>query len=382
MAETDGPRLATEDEFPELMSLLDRSFQYERGGMAARYPFVYDPTNADRHAVITQDGKIVSHAAAIPQTLLGNGDSVECWGIGGVATHKQHRGNGYMTQLLEFWLERMDAADVPLAELGGDRQRYANFGWENAGRDYRYLITERSFGDGPVAPPADVDAYDGADDRLDRVLALYEETTWRVNRTREQLATILDQRGLETLIHDGADGPAYVAFTRESRKRTVPEFGGSESGVLSLLGHVLHHFDVDRLTVFAPPTHPLDPTLKRISTGWRMQSHRKLNIRDLSRLFAAWTDSLEAKWLRNDVPSSGTLSLGLTGEVGGVRLSYEPDGLDVERYEGHPDIELGRLEMTRLLFGFPDDARGIKRRHPVLETLLPLEFYIHHSQHV
>ncbi|MCL7417570.1 MAG: GNAT family N-acetyltransferase, partial [Halalkalicoccus sp.] len=120
MATESEPRLLRSDEFDELTALLDRCFAYERGGMAARFPFVYDPERPERHAVVEVDGEIVSHAACIPESLLvGAGATVDCCGIGGVATAKPHRGDGYMSALLEFWLDRIDADDVSLTELGG-----------------------------------------------------------------------------------------------------------------------------------------------------------------------------------------------------------------------------------------------------------------------
>lgn len=382
MPGTDAPRLATEDDYAEMMGLLDRFFHCERGGMAERLPFVYDPSAVERHAVVERDGRIVSHAAAIPQTFVVDGFEIQCWGIGGVATHKRHRGNGYMSRLLEFWLARADEAGVPLVELGGDRQRYGSFGWENAGRDYRYGVTERSFGDGPAAPEGAVETFDGSIDQVGLLQTLYGESACRAKRTPEETARILGQRGLETLVYEHADGPAYVSFTRESRERSVYEFGGPEDGVLSLLGHVLACYDVNHLTVFPPPSHPLHPALKRISAGWTVKPHRKLNVRDLHGVFTAYADVLSDEWQRVDRAASGELTLGIHGEFDGVRISYGSDGLAVERCEGPTDIELDRLETTRLLFGFHDDARALKRGHPVLEALLPLDFYVHHSQHV
>jgi predicted acetyltransferase len=144
MSDADSPRLACDDEFSEILELCDRCFRKERGGMAARVPFAYDPDCPEHHAVIRQDGRVVAHAAAVPQTLAVGGSEVACPGIGGIATDPRYRGNGHMSALLEFWLDELDA---PLVELGGDRQRYGHFGWENGGREFRYRISHRSLPD-------------------------------------------------------------------------------------------------------------------------------------------------------------------------------------------------------------------------------------------
>lgn len=381
MTESEAPRIASEDEFPAVMELLNRYFHFERGGMEARFPYAYDRSRIEHHAVIERDGRIVSHAAAVPQTIVVDGAEIECWGIGGVATHKQYRGNGYMSRLLEFWLERLDAAGVPLVELGGDRQRYATFGWENAGRDRRYRITERSISDGPIASAADVETYDGEDGQLDLLQSLYGVAPRRAKRTREESASIFGQRGLETLLYRTADESAYISFTRESRDRSVDEYGGSEIGVRSLLGYLFRTYDVKALTVYASPADRLNPVFERLSGGWSVHPHRKLNLRDLYGLFDAFRDVLVEEWERRDGTASGEVTLGMA-DCDGVRLSYGADGLDVDLYNGRPAVELDRLEMTRLLFGAPDETRAVGRRHPVLRSLLPLGFHIPHSQHV
>lgn len=146
-----------------------------RRGEAACLPFVYDREQPERHAVITADGDIVSHTACVPETLsIGEDATVECDGIGGMAIAKPHRGNGYMSRLLQFWLERMAANDVPPSELSGNRERYGHFGWERAGREIVYSVTERSATDASI--DGDVRIYDGAEPDLESIRLLHGRT--------------------------------------------------------------------------------------------------------------------------------------------------------------------------------------------------------------
>lgn len=382
MTNVDGPRLATEDDFDEMMDLLDRYFAYERGGMAARLPFCYDPARSDRHAIIEADGRIVSHVAAIPQTLSVGDGTVECWGIGGVATDRRYRGNGYMSELLEFWLDRMDEAAVPLSDLSGNRQRYAHFGYENAGSEYRYVIDERSFAGTPMSA-ADLVRYDRNGERFDVLRSIHDAEPYRVVRDRGASETVFGQRGLETLVYDGED-PAYLSLTRESRARTVEEFGGSDRGVERLLSHVLAVYDLNELTVRAPPVHPLADAFARHSRHWTNHPHRKLRICDLRRVLEAFRGQIEERWDRSGRTERGGVTLGLadsdTGDA--VRLAYDEDSVSIERSGADPDRSLNRSATTAFLFGQPERVARRRRRDPFLETVLPLRFYLWPTEHV
>lgn len=390
MTDVEGPRLVTRGEFPEMMELLDRYFAYERGGMRARLPFVYDPDRPDRHAIVRADGEIVSHVAAVPQTLSTDpGDTAECWGIGGVATDRRHRGEGYMTDLLEFWFDRMDAAAVPLSDLSGNRRRYGHFGYEMAGSEYHYRVTDRSF-DGDPEPSSAVEIYGGEEAILETLGAIHGEEPYRVVRDREGDRTVFDQRGLETYVV-GSDSddpdPAYLSVTRESRSRTVEEFGGSADGLETLLAHVLAVLDLNELTVRAPPWHDAEPLLARHSRFWTARPHRKLRINDLRGLLEAFEGQLEDRWLESGRAERGAVEFGLPeGEP--VRIAYGPEGVSVGSGEGgrksetDTDVERGRREAVSMLFGLPDRTTSLRSGDPLLETALPLRYFVWPSEHV
>lgn len=374
MAERPEPRLLESEEFDELMAMLDRCFSYEHGGMAARFPFVYDQALPEHHAVVVVDGEIVSHVACVPQTLIvGTETAIECHGIGGVATAKPHRGNGYMTALLTFWLDRMDDKDVPLAALGGDRTRYGHFGWEHVGQEVRYRITPRTAPES--TPNGKVVVYDG--DQFEALRALHGKHDLRVQRDREVTHAIYGQRGIETLLYYNENGTlrAYICLSRESQNRTVRELGGDANSLQALVAHCFRWYDLDSLTVYVHPTHPLNEQLGSMSSGWRTQLHRLLNIRDLPALIKAYAPRLERRWNRLQTTLDGRLSMGIDGEKTGVRLSYGPGGLDVKIIDTAPEISLDRRAAARLLFG-TGRCEPITAEYPVFDVLFPLEYYI------
>ncbi|MFC4986723.1 GNAT family N-acetyltransferase [Saliphagus infecundisoli] len=391
MTEIEGPRLVTREEFPEMMALLDRYFAYERGGMQARLPFVYDPDRSDRHAVILADGEIVSHVAAVPQMLsTGTSETVECWGISGVATDRRYRGEEYMTDLLEFWFDRMDNAGAPLSDLSGNRQRYGHFGYELAGSEYEYTITARSFDGEPEASPA-VEVYRGEEMTLKDLDRIHGEEPYRAVRDREGGRVVFGQRGLETFVVATSDGPddvvldpAYLSLSRESRSRTVEEFGGSAVGLETLLAHVLAILDLNELSVRMPPWHNLERVLARHSRFWTARPHRKLRINDLQALLSDFEKQLEQRWLESGRAEKGSVTLKLP-EGDSVRIAYSPEKISVgpgERESERKEIERGRRELVSLLFGLPDRTASLRSGDPFLETALPLRYFIWPTEHV
>jgi predicted N-acetyltransferase YhbS len=381
MTGSDGPRLVTPEEFPAMMDLLDRYFAYERGGMQARLPFAYDPAQCEHHAVIVEDDQIVSHIGAVPQihSTGVDGETIECWGIGGVATDRRYRGNGYMSQLLEFWFEQMADADVPLTELSGNRQRYAHFGYENAGTEYQFTLTERSF-DGESSASEGVAGYD-ADDHLETLHRIHDSEPYRVVRDGAGSRTVLGQRGLETLVYEDSEEPAYVSLSRESRSRTIEEFGGSEAGLEALLSHLLAVLDLNELTARVPPWHRLEPVFARHSRFWTARPHRKFCINHVPALLEAFGGQLEARWLESGRTERGSIVLGIDdGES--VRIEYGPESVTVERTSEHPNVELPRTTMTSLLFGMPERTANLRAGYPLLETVLPFRFFVWPSEHV
>lgn len=375
MADIDGPRRARPDEFPELLDLIDRCFRQRRGGMADRLPFVYNAGHPERHAIVRQDGEVVAHAAAIPQTFAVGGGEVACAGIGGVATDPRYRGNGHMSALLEFWLEE---CDDPLFELGGDRVRYGRYGWENGGQEFRYRITSRTLPDS--LPDLEVSAYDGSDEQLAFLRGLHAEEPYRVKRSPSQSARVYDRTDTETLLTTGPD-PAYLSVDRTSSDATVREFGGSARGIEGVLGKAFDRLALDAVTVFTPPGHELNPTFRQASAGWQQTPFRKLNIRDLEGALSGFAPQM-ARRLGDRGVSPTSVTLGIAGDDDPVRIQYDGERVTVERTDDEPTVSLDRRELVLLLFSYREHLSDLRDRHPLLDAVCPLTYYIWPAERV
>lgn len=382
MTETsvEDPRLARREEFPAILDLVDRCFNHDEGGMIASNPRCYDRSHPERHAVVVRDGEVVSHVACIPDTQVVGDATLACWGVSGVATDPRHRGDGYMSRLVRFWLDRADDRAVPLLKLWGYRDRYGRFGWETAGGDVRYRITRDSFADPPDADER-VSAYDGSEAALDRIVAAHRTMPYRVERDREAHRTVLGQRGLRTLVYDGSAGDAYLSFSSSGREKTVEEVAGSAGGVRALLGHLLRAFYTTEVACFVHPRDPLNGTLVDVSKDWGTRSHKELNVRRLAPTLEAFAGQMERRWNGD----AGSLTLGLRSDDGptdAARIDYSAADVTVEPADGDPDLVLDRRAMTRCLFGHPRGVRTAETDHPFLAATCPLSFYVPRTEWV
>lgn len=372
----DGPRLACPDEFRETMTLVERCFGYGQGGLEARMPHCFDESLPERHAIIKHNDRVVSHIACVPTELYAGEATIDCHGIAGVATDPDYRGDGHMTQLLEFWLDHSKSQGVPLAELEGDRVGYGRFGWENAGREIRYTITDRSF-NAPADESGTVRPYRGSGD-IEFIEQLHERERYRVGRDRRRYERLFGQHELDTIIFEGSR-PAYLSY-RGTDPASVLEFGGSREGVVVLLKYVLQL--ASEIELFTHPHHPHVSLFSTLALDWKTRPHRKLNLLDLPRTIRAYEPLLAERWLSivdKFGSLTGDITIGIDSEridtAESVTIDYDSSGVRIRRTTRTPDITLGRCEMTRFLFGSSDAFYSIKQSHPFLAAVLPLEYY-------
>lgn len=370
----DGPRLATPDEFGQIAALLNSCFGFEGTTPVERLPHCFDPNHIERHAVVVEDDTVVSHAVCVPVRLVAGSAAVNCAGIAGVATNEMYRGRGFMTDLLEFWLDRTDERNIPLVELEGDRTRYGRFGWENAGREYRYTVTRRS-----CDPPASTgsyshDVYKGADDDIDLIRRLHETERFRVRRDRAMYRLLLGQHGLETLLRRADDGPAYVSYRTRESTVSILEFGGTRTGIHALIDDVFRRQSPDELVLYSPVQHPHHDLFRDVASHWELIPHRKLNVRSLDVTMKAFIPLIRDRWEWFGTGHTGTVSIGIEGGDA-IELAYGDGTVECESSDGTPDVSLSRREMAGFLFGFPDQWRTITSLDPFLRTVLPLDYY-------
>lgn len=137
MSETEMIRLMSAD-FDEAMDFMNMVFSMSGGqtDFAALLPKLYRPD--DRlmrdNLAIRRNGRLRAVVGSYPMQLQVGQAVLSVRGIGGVSTHPAERKSGLMRQLMLATLAEMDEEHCALSILGGQRQRYGYYGYEQSGR--------------------------------------------------------------------------------------------------------------------------------------------------------------------------------------------------------------------------------------------------------
>ena len=131
----------------EIIDLINYVFSvaYRPHDFARLHPKAYadevDGLGAE-HYIVKEDGVIRAVIADRLLDMVFGDKRLKVGYIGSVAVHPRCRGKGYMKELMRFVTEDAKKMGVQLLALGGQRQRYQYFGFENAGIVYRFNVSQ------------------------------------------------------------------------------------------------------------------------------------------------------------------------------------------------------------------------------------------------
>lgn len=127
---------ARPDEENDLIDFANYVFSYSGAPTDFKklHPWVYGrPGFSAITQVAREDGRIRGMISAVHDVLSLNGQELKFGYIGTVSTHPYARGQGIMRQLMSRTLDNLKAQGCQLVVLGGRRQRYQYYGFEDAG---------------------------------------------------------------------------------------------------------------------------------------------------------------------------------------------------------------------------------------------------------
>jgi len=142
-------RLKAED-YDELLDTMHAAF---RSPPERRFPdmlpvmWVRDDEHMGKHVAVKDGKKVMASVGIYPFRVMICGEELTFATIGNVATHPDYQGKGLMTELMRYAVEEAKRMGVDMARLGGKRQRYNRFGFENAGTGYQYTLSKRNLKD-------------------------------------------------------------------------------------------------------------------------------------------------------------------------------------------------------------------------------------------
>ena len=111
---------------------------------AALLPKVYAPgrlTEKLQYLAVDENDSVRGLVAALPTALTVGDTTIQTAYIGTVSTHPEARRQGHMVELMNRQLAELKADGCELVMLGGQRQRYQNFGFVTGGERYLYEIS-------------------------------------------------------------------------------------------------------------------------------------------------------------------------------------------------------------------------------------------------
>ncbi len=94
------------------------------------------------HAVAVREGRLAGTVAMLPQVvrLSPGGPALQCGYIGSVSVHPRFRGEGHMRALMALQIQEARRRGYDFLALGGQRQRYAYFGFEKGCGAVRFYL--------------------------------------------------------------------------------------------------------------------------------------------------------------------------------------------------------------------------------------------------
>lgn len=224
-------RTARMDEEREILDFSNMVFAMSAGPIDFKrvYPSIYGREGFSRLHVIARDEKnrLVSSMAVKPMSIRLGEESLSLGFLGTVATHPAERGKGYMNHLMHMSLQKAREEGMEIMALGGQRQRYNSFDFENCAPTVKFEINERNIKKLSSNKKYDFVLMTEADERIKHAAyEAYQSLEMTAERRREDFADILrtaggegyamiSSGGVEGYLHANGDHIFEYAFTCE-----------------------------------------------------------------------------------------------------------------------------------------------------------------------
>lgn len=379
-------RVATAADFGELMDFIDRVFRPGQKGkriVQRQYPHLYRSEKGyiSRHLVLRDSGEIIGQMAIHPLELrLEQGLVLRAGGIGTVATHPERRGEGVMGRLLQEGIRIMRQRAYDLSILGGDRQRYGWFGWENAGIRTVFELSKRTVG----SPSA---AERGLSLTRNPVLDSALRRRIRMESERRQVGVVRAPRTIEPLlcrtsrdlwvVRDGRRFAYLVLGGARHRARPyerVDEAGGDRDLVHAALRVLMARYRLHSLRAIAGPD-PLDIQLyEPISSAWNIASDMMVNLLEPGNLLSKLEPLVRQRAQARKV----------AGQFYFLGPNKEPWGRWGLGAKRRYELVLSERELVRMCFGHMplENAWSSLSGVDLLARILPLKLFVPPLNHV
>ncbi len=351
-------RLGASD-YDELLFVLNTSFAAVRSrpvDFLRGQPKMWgrDDLHMGKHIGLFEDGRLVSVVGIYPLNLRVGDITLRFATTGNVATLPEYAGRGYFSRLFSLAMEAAEHEGYDALRLGGQKQRYARFGFEDCGMLYRAQFSEKNRAAIPAADYSDI-----------TFSLLTESSVFELRYIRELTAAapcFVERYETEgerdvLLVLRSKYGDAYIA---KRAGRPIGYLCCADGGQAVTELRAENASDFRRIVAawqkesgwsLSVPIAPWMQTelsdMSRVADCIDMISPSKFKLLRAERVIDAF---LKLKNALSALPA-GVLDLEIEG-YGSLRLSVDVEGARCERVENaSADLRLDTMTVLKLLFG-------------------------------
>jgi len=328
------------------------------------------------------DGDILASVVGIyPLPVRIAGEKFMFYTTGNVATRPEYEGQGCLRTLFTMAMDYLEEVDADAARLGGQRQRYARYGFEPGGTSFKVTLSAKNRIQYYQDAGADITFREIAREdrdalafcaRLSRQADIYVERSDEDHYRDTYLALGSKHAGAYLALRGGKP-VGYLAAKTEGLRvgksqngKTVLELRTQEDGdfipmVCAWQRHVQGTITLSLPMGMARQVAALSPGAESVS----IVSPSRFKIRNI----AGIANALMQLKAREPLPL-GEVVLGIRG-YGNLRLYVTETAAGCEKTLAPAQLTLDRAQAARVLFGhLPIAAEGVE--HPLLRAWLPL----------
>ena len=152
-------RISQDADREKLIACADSAFgdSVPVGGFAGLLPKLYGPGArvGGNHLIAEEDGEILGVVLAEPMEYRVFGERLKIASVGTVSVAGQARGRGIMRLLMDETVRRLREEGFDFAFLGGQRQRYAYWGFQGCGTQMGFSWNQANLKHGSELPQED-----------------------------------------------------------------------------------------------------------------------------------------------------------------------------------------------------------------------------------
>lgn len=346
----------TYEQFDEYIDFLNYVFGYNgnTNDMKKLLPKLYrrELAPATNSYVILEEGKIKATVGVYRNEVNVCGTVLTGVGVGNVAVHPYERSKGYMKRLMNTALDNMVEEEIDFTVLGGQRQRYNYFSYENAGVCYSFQVSKKNirhaFGE-RRAPFRVEEVREDDEVALDAIAKISSSKLYVPIRDRNELYSILCSWNARPYII--MDEDRVVGYCVLSQQEVTEFLTARDEEFLDALCSVIEYIPEKNSTmnILLPAFLPAYiKSLENIAEKVSVEHCKMFSILRFRRVIEAYLN-LKAKYTQ--LPE-GELPVLVHGRGGDERflIAVKEGEISVTETQMEPVIELSHIEAMNYFF--------------------------------